>query len=755
MTNALVFDLETTTGIYNKRKASPFDPKNWVVAAGYKKGDGKTFINYFADYQGYLHHIVPLEEVHTLVGFNIKFDLLYCWDKREVKDFFRRGGAIWDCQYVHYLLQGQRPSAHMVSMDSIIESYGGDLKFDEVKALWNEGIDIPDINEDLLCDYLERDVDNTALMYEAQVQACLKLHPKFIHMVRLRMNGLLATTEMEYNGMTIDTEQGEEDRLVLQTELTKLQGELNDQLPALPVGLEFNWQSVYHRSYLIYGGTAKYKTWMPHLTEEGTQAYAQKTEKWPLCIATGDIGGETFPIEPEVLANSPDLYTQVRYLSGKRQGELKYRNVKSDDKDKPKGAQQEQTHSFNGLAVPRTEWKSSLTDALDQPIYSTNADIIDYLGSHTDIPFLKSLARGQSLSKDIGTYYWSEDAKGKRKGMLTLVGADGRIHHKLNHTSTVTGRLSSSDPNMQNIPRGDKSLAKRMFVSRFGSSGRLIEIDYSQLEVIVQGVLSRDRQLCADIREGVDFHVKRLSVATGRNYADLKRLHRAGDPDVLAERTKIKGFTFQRAYGAGPAAISASTGLSVDAVKDLIAAEDKLYPGLGKFDAEVEASIRSTTKVMKDEPLYFKDGTRHLAKTGRWVCPTGTQYIWRTHEAQDWQKECGTLTSFSPTERKNWPVQGFGGEIVQTMIGKLWQWFVAKQNFNGGAYLVNTVHDCVLIDVKEELVDVVVPTACKILEAVPHYFNSTFNMKIDVPFPVSAEVGHNWYEMKEYHNGQT
>jgi DNA polymerase I-like protein with 3'-5' exonuclease and polymerase domains len=268
------------------------------------------------------------------------------------------------------------------------------------------------------------------------------------------------------------------------------------------------------------------------------------------------------------------------------------------------------------------------------------------------------------------------------------------------------------------------------------------------LEIIVQAVLSGDKQLRQDLNEGIDFHVKRLSTVTGKDYRDLKSLHLSGDPDICAQRTKIKAFSFQRAYGAGASAIADSTGMPIDDVKDLIIAENLTYPGLNEFDMTVSGSINNSRTITQDK--MFFDGRPHQIAIGEWFSPTGTRYVWSEHEAQDWQKERGRLTSFSPTERKNWPVQGLGGEIVQTMMGKLWRWFVAKQNFGGKAYLVNTVHDCVLIDVHQDVVDLVIPTAKQILEAVPYYFNKQFDMGIDVPFPVEAEIGPNWYEMKHY-----
>jgi len=85
------------------------------------------------------------------------------------------------------------------------------------------------------------------------------------------------------------------------------------------------------------------------------------------------------------------------------------------------------------------------------------------------------------------------------------------------------------------------------------------------------------------------------------------------------------------------------------------------------------------------------------------------------------------------------------------MVGVVWRWLISRDRFDGKALLVNTVHDCVWLDLADDsIVDAVVPMTCKILEAVPQKFNKDFNMKIDVPFPVEAEVGTNMYNLQHY-----
>jgi hypothetical protein len=213
-------------------------------------------------------------------------------------------------------------------------------------------------------------------------------------------------------------------------------------------------------------------------------------------------------------------------------------------------------------------------------------------------------------------------------------------------------------------------------------------------------------------------------------------------------RTGIKGFTFQRAYGAGPPAIAASTGMTVEDVEDLIRVEERMYPGLAVFDQIVSESINVTRKTTNKE--LFVAGQRFNAATGEWFSPTGTRYVWTEAETPKFMHKKGKFVGFSPTERKNWPIQGDGGFVVQAMLGYLFRYFSAAQNFGNRAFLVNTVHDCVWLDLHKDVVDTVVPAVKTILEAVPSMYKSAFNIEIPVKFTVDAEVGQNMLDLKHY-----
>ncbi|CCD15590.1 unnamed protein product, partial [Trypanosoma congolense IL3000] len=100
-------------------------------------------------------------------------------------------------------------------------------------------------------------------------------------------------------------------------------------------------------------------------------------------------------------------------------------------------------------------------------------------------------------------------------GRLSVLHSDNKVRQFIDLTATTTSRTISCYPSCQNIPKDDKSSLRHLFVSRFGEKGRCVEIDYSQLEIVVMAILCEDERLVADLNNGVDFHVKRASFFSG------------------------------------------------------------------------------------------------------------------------------------------------------------------------------------------------------------------------------------------------
>ena len=691
----LVFDSETQTHTSHKRKANPFNEDNYVVLRGWKyEGDEKPSWQRFSSRDD--NYLRIKDTATVLVGHNIKFDLLYelTHNNPDLRSFFKRGGRIWCTQYAEYLLNAQDKAYHMCSMNSIAESYGGKQKVDGIKELWDAGVQTSDIDPDMLLDYLVDtkeweygDIGNTEKIYLGQLQAAKDLG--MYQAMLLRMDGLACTTEMEYNGLKIDVGRARTNLKKLTADLEHAEAELSKYSSKIPEEVGFNWGSNSHKSCIIFGGTIKYKKQDTYIDDK-TGELARRKEKasWPLF--------DGVPRDPKLCAfvektqsyqefgvEVPTGYTdshgnpikehsdfgkhQDRYLSGKKKGEPKFKNVDVEGELKTK--YHDFFYELDGYTKPNPEWKGSNTDGMGNPLYSVGSDVIDKI-TKRDIPFLKTLGRFTDLNKEIGTYYVKYDTKKKAHvGMLTCVEKGTHVvHHSLNHVNTVTSRLSSNNPNMQNIPRGDKSDVKALFVSRFGDEGKMLEIDYSQLEVVVQGLLSLDKNLCKDLIDKIDFHCKRVALKNDISYEDA--LYWCKDEDApdhskwKTERTKCKIFSFQRAYGGGAALIAEETGMDLEEVKQLIQKEDEEYKDIVRFNNSVSNAVESDAEPFRDAQRGFR-----VFRKGTWQSPTGTMYRWRSYDAPAFLKTRGITDTFKPTELKNYPVQGTGGEIVQIVLG--------------------------------------------------------------------------------------
>ncbi len=479
MTHALpryrVWDVETTTYELMKRKASAFDPRNWVVTHAWKRYDeaSVTEERFGSERPPAGWFVKLLQGITLLVGFNIKFDLLHAIyaDRQNLEawmGFVARGGMVWDCQLAEYLLNGMSQRDHMLSLDEVAPRYGGETKVDEVKVLWASGVQTHEIEPELLTRYLcggpdehghicKGDIENTETVFLGQLQRARDVDQ--VNSIMLNMGAIISTTEKERNGMFADVEQGCAQAEELRAEIAALTVKLATYLPAdLP--LDFNWASRFHKSALIFGGKLKYpkREYLlerpygstaagEYLFEEdfasaddfllGYRAYASKTERHYVLK-----DGSTTPKPPNLHTEGGDA-AYAKFTSGKNAGLYKTKNVSVPDYDKPKSRMGEDYYLFNGFAPPQKKWETS-----DPGVYSVTDEVIEELGVLHNVPFLKDLARLTKLTKDLGTYYIATDAQGRQKGMLSLVGPDGIIHHKINQTSTVTGRVSSSDPNL-------------------------------------------------------------------------------------------------------------------------------------------------------------------------------------------------------------------------------------------------------------------------------------------------------------------
>lgn len=722
----LVFDLETTYGTWNGRVGSRWNKECSVCSAGFADHDSYEAVYLVKDGKGTRPEeglpFPDLSGIDILVGHNIKFDNLWYWDHPEIRRFIKRGGKIWDTMYAEYLL-----SAQFYTQNTNDPEVGLSLKAcakrrnlthqkqDVVAALWDDGVRTEDIQEHVLMEYMKFDILTTKDLYLAQlVQA--KTQNQLV-MIQQRMEGLLATTEMEFNGLTIDIETATKQMRELEESIEATRERLNQYIPELPEGCSFNWNSSKQVSALLFGGDLKYKAQRPSLDADGKLQYYKKTVQVPVLDDEGN---------------------PVIIKSGKNKGLVKTKNVSEPDYDR--GCKTKLTdliHTLPRQVEPKDKWKSATPK-----YWSTGADVLNELGEESDLPMLKDMLKLKNLEKDLGTYYMREN-KGKTTGMLTNIQElDGKVHGHLNHAVTVTTRLSSSKPNLQNMSKEGKSEIKRVFVSQF-PNGVVAEIDYSQLEVVTKAVMSGDKNLMDALRNNVDFHCDWLSLATGVPYEEVVHKCKVLElPDWKAKRSAIKSLTFGEAYGAGISTMAASSGLPADVVKTAVEARRKKYPQLYEFDEEV---ARSAEVSRQRTTLRTPNG--YTVGIGFYRSCTDTIYSFLEQETNGWQQDKGIMTAFNPTVMKNYPPQGLGGEITQVQSGRVAR-KLHEQDLNTSIIMFNNVHDAVYFDFEtEELALKYLPKICALLEDVTPYFNKIYrNVDWNAEFPVEAMYGKNIME---------
>ena len=748
----VTLDLETTITSSFKRKANPFDTDNWVVMAGWKhKGGGVQSANYGKQRPppGWLVPI--LADAKMVITFNGKFDILHALQDEDNLQawmkFVADGGILYCCQLAEYLLNGMGQKDQMLSLDEVAPRYGGNVKVDEVKALWNAGINTQDIDPELLTRYLcggadengqwqLGDVENTekiALAQIARARDCGQLNS-----ILLNMGALLFTVEAERNGMYVDKAKGIELAAALKIAVDEATASLAQYLPAdLP--FDFNWGSTLQRSALFFGGTVQYDC-REYDLKDGTTTFDApmlgKMHSW--CYAQQELAGwlledgSVTMVDPfEVSANN-----YVTFKGGKNAGEYKTKKVKVDDYTKPKGRIVKRPYTFAGYTKPKKAWAGA-----DPGVWSTSSAVIEELAD-SGVPFLKAYASLMSMSKDLGTYYITTDEDGKQKGMLTLVGEDGIIHHKLNMCSTVTARLSSSDPNLQNIPKGNKSDVKTLFTSRF-TNGKIIQSDFSSLEVYVQAVLTQCKQLIADLKAGLDMHCVKLAAKEHMSYEDVYALCKGDKYDKAWDykRTKAKEYSFQSAFGAGDPAIAAKTGMAIEEVAALRAADNARYPEISAYYTDITARIKSDRKPERTLPHPDMPGVIcHLGKSF-FRTPDGKLYSYNEQPSPEYLCKRGITASFSPTEIRNYVVQGSGGEWTKAAMWLSVRAFYREENFGGLALLVNTVHDAVYCDAYDSVAFEAAALLHACMEGASDLMEYWFKWEIPVPVPSDTSWG--------------
>ena len=207
------------------------------------------------------------------------------------------------------------------------------------------------------------------------------------------------------------------------------------------------------------------------------------------------------------------------------------------------------------------------------------------------VPEAALVLKLRSTEKMLGTYI---------EPLLILAKKYGRVHCRFNQTGAETGRLSSADPNLQNIPiRSDGYAIRRAFAAEPGRV--LLDLDYDQLEVVLAACISRDPTLSQAIVDGKDIHAATTARIYNIEYDTIlaaKRADDAGDPltprqrDLLRKRANTKTVVFCTLYGGGRLRVAQQTGMSEDEAAVLIDTFFLAFPRLKQAIRRAVADAR-------------------------------------------------------------------------------------------------------------------------------------------------------------------
>jgi DNA polymerase-1 len=339
---------------------------------------------------------------------------------------------------------------------------------------------------------------------------------------------------------------------------------------------------------------------------------------------------------------------------------------------------------FGELGLPRG--KKTKTGA-----WSTDASVLEEI--QDEHPIVGIALEWRTVSKLQSTYV---------EALPKLVEADGRIHTTFQQSVAATGRLSSVDPNLQNIPIRTElgRRIRRAFVAAPGH--RLVAADYSQIELRILAHVTRDPHLIAAFAAGEDIHRATAS----------RVLEKPLDQVDEGERAMAKMVNFGIAYGMGDFGLATRAGISRDAAKSFIAGYFERYPGIKRYIDTIKVEARTHGAV--------------------------TTQLGRRRPIPELRAANPALRAAGERAAINHPIQGTAADIIKVAMIRLGP---RLREAGLSARLILQVHDELLLEAPVAEVDRLVPLLVETMEGA---------LALDVPLTVEAKVGLRWDEMQRW-----
>ena len=323
--------------------------------------------------------------------------------------------------------------------------------------------------------------------------------------------------------------------------------------------------------------------------------------------------------------------------------------------------------------------------------WSTDASVLEEIqGEH---PIVGIALEWRTVSKLQSTYV---------EALPKLVEGDGRIHTTFQQAIAATGRLSSVEPNLQNIPIRSE-LGRKIRHAFIAESGNLlVAADYSQIELRILAHVTRDPHLIEAFAAGEDIHRATASRVLGKALEDVND----------DERAMAKMVNFGIAYGMGDFGLATRAGISRDAAKTFIAGYFERYPGIKRYIETIKEEARASGAV--------------------------TTQLGRRRPIPELRAANPALRAAGERAAINHPIQGTAADIIKIAMIRL-----APRLAAAGltARLILQVHDELLLEAPEAEVARLIPLLIETMEGA---------LTLDVPLTVEAKTGPRWDEMQRW-----
>lgn len=337
-----------------------------------------------------------------------------------------------------------------------------------------------------------------------------------------------------------------------------------------------------------------------------------------------------------------------------------------------------------------------LFDHLELPVikktktgYSTNVEVLEKLqGKH---PIIDKILRYRQIVKLKSTYI---------DGYIDLINPkNGRIHSTFNQTITTTGRISSTEPNLQNIPirTEDGKLIRKAFIAR-DDSYTLVDADYSQIELRVLAHISQDEKMIEAFKERIDIHSKTASEVFNVPLEEVT-------PEI---RNNAKAVNFGIVYGISDYGLSRDLNISRKEAKEYIDNYLENYKGIRKFMVDI---------VEEGKKNGFVETLLH-----------------RRRYVPELRARNFNVRSFGERIAMNTPIQGTAADIIKMAMVRVYK---ALKEKGLKSRLVLQVHDELIIETFKEELEEVKSLMKELMENA---------IVLDIPLVIDIEVGASWYD---------